>query len=198
MFQTEQFFATLLCSLKKRDGLILSDPMPDLSKRKLIQQGLREEPINDEALRVFLKRTLVSSQSMKCLQCGSASELKKVRAFVWGSDETWEIFLPICQSCASQERSAAARCENQFAEDGGSDGKGVTSPMNREKWEDLYWLAALEVDGEKMPERIAAAREAVRGRLLDLAQDSDHHAEREGMRRALRNLDVIQAESKEW
>ena len=70
--------------------------------------------------------------------------------------------------------------------------------MNSEKWEELYTLAALEGDGKKMPERIAAVREAIRGRLQDLAQSSDHHMERERMQTTMKNLDVIEAESKEW
>jgi hypothetical protein len=35
--------------------------------------------------------------------------------------------------------------------------------MNNEKWQQLYMLAATEVDGNKIPERIAAVREAIRG-----------------------------------
>ena len=70
--------------------------------------------------------------------------------------------------------------------------------MNSEKWEEVYALAALETDAERMPAQIATARRAIRGRLQDLEQDSDHHAERERMESALRNLDVIEAESKEW
>jgi hypothetical protein len=61
--------------------------------------------------------------------------------------------------------------------------------MNNEKWQQLYMLAATEVDGNKIPERIAAVREAIRGRLQDLEHSSDHHAERKQLKDSLIHLD---------
>ena len=35
--------------------------------------------------------------------------------------------------------------------------------MNNENWEEVYRLAVLEVNRQKMPERISAARDAIEG-----------------------------------
>ena len=70
--------------------------------------------------------------------------------------------------------------------------------MNNDKWQELYLLATMEVDGKKMPERIATVRKAIRGRLQDLAQSSDHHAEKQTMETTLKSLDTLEAESREW
>ena len=70
--------------------------------------------------------------------------------------------------------------------------------MNNDKWEELYLLAAIEVDGKKMPGRIATVRKAIRGRLRGLAQSSDHHGEKQKMETTLKNLDVLETESREW
>lgn len=70
--------------------------------------------------------------------------------------------------------------------------------MNSEKWEELYVLAAKESDGKKMRERVAAGREAIRGRLLDLEQSSDHHAERHRLETALGVLNVLEADAQKW
>lgn len=70
--------------------------------------------------------------------------------------------------------------------------------MNNEEWDEFYLLAAKETDRKKMPERIAAVRGAIRGRLQELAQSSDHHAERQKMETTLKNLDVLEAESQKW
>ena len=63
--------------------------------------------------------------------------------------------------------------------------------MNHENWEEAYRLAALEVDGWKMPERISAAREAMAERLREMQGDSDHHRERERIEGALRALKTL-------
>lgn len=70
--------------------------------------------------------------------------------------------------------------------------------MNSEKWEELYVLAAKEIAGKRMPERVAAVREAIRGRLQDLEQSSDHHAERRRLETALRALNVLEADAEKW
>lgn len=70
--------------------------------------------------------------------------------------------------------------------------------MNNEKWEESYMAATTEVTGKRMPDRIAAAREAIHARLQDLEQSSDHHAERERMIIILERLKVLESESQEW
>jgi hypothetical protein len=67
-----------------------------------------------------------------------------------------------------------------------------------ENWEDLYLQTALEVNGQKMKERIAATRQAIAGRLRDLEHDSDHHRERHKIESALNALTVLEAETRNW
>jgi predicted ATPase with chaperone activity len=69
---------------------------------------------------------------------------------------------------------------------------------SNEKWTELYRQAALEVDGQKMPERIMAVRQAIRGRLRDLESSTDHHAERHEIESALRALDGLETDSRKW
>ena len=68
----------------------------------------------------------------------------------------------------------------------------------RENWEDRYMQTILEVNGQKMPERITATRQAITGRLRDLKQDSDHHGERSRMEAALRALSELEGEVQDW
>jgi hypothetical protein len=68
-------------------------------------------------------------------------------------------------------------------------------PMNTE-WEVVYHCAVLEVDRQLIPERIVAARQAIRERLRALTGDPDHHAERKQLEDALRALAVLKAEAK--
>lgn len=70
--------------------------------------------------------------------------------------------------------------------------------MKKEKWEELYLQAAVEVDGKKMPERIGAVREAIQARLQELAASRDHHTERINLRGTLKRLDVLETESRRW
>ncbi len=72
------------------------------------------------------------------------------------------------------------------------------SPNINKPWVEEYLRAALEVDGQKMPERIVAAREAVVGRLKDLEGNSDHHAERHEMQTALDALTNLEDETRIW
>jgi hypothetical protein len=69
---------------------------------------------------------------------------------------------------------------------------------NRESWKEKYMRTVLEVTSQKMPERIAATRQAIAGRLQNLEQDSDHHAERQEIEKALRALSTLEEEVKEW
>ena len=66
------------------------------------------------------------------------------------------------------------------------------------KWNEAYIRAALEVDVQKMPDRIVSARDAVAGRLKDLEGDSDHHAERHEMQTALAALTCLEIETRIW
>lgn len=68
----------------------------------------------------------------------------------------------------------------------------------RERWEEAYLLAAKEVDGNKMPERVAAARQTIRTRLADLCHDSDHHQERRRLASAIERLMALEAEAADW
>jgi hypothetical protein len=65
-------------------------------------------------------------------------------------------------------------------------------------WEERYLQTILEVNGQKMPERIAATRAAIAGRLRDLERDSDHHAERHQIENALRALSQLEVETQQW
>ena len=73
---------------------------------------------------------------------------------------------------------------------------GCNMPKNN--WENLYLQTVLEVSGQKMPERIAATRKAITGRLRNLEHDSDHHTERHEMEKALTALKTLEAETRNW
>ena len=45
-------------------------------------------------------------------------------------------------------------------------------------WEEQYMRTLLEVNAQKMQERITATRQAIAGRLWDPEHDIDHHPER--------------------
>ena len=64
------------------------------------------------------------------------------------------------------------------------------------RWEDWYMQTILEVNGQKMPQRINATRQAIAGRLHDLEHDSDHHAERRKMQGAVNALSLFEAETR--
>jgi len=65
-------------------------------------------------------------------------------------------------------------------------------------WKERYMQTILEVNGQKMPERISATRRAIARRLRDLEHDSDHHAERHEIESALRALSMLEDEVKQW
>ena len=66
------------------------------------------------------------------------------------------------------------------------------------RWEDWYMQTILEVNGQKMPERINSTRRAIARRLLDLEHDSDHHAERQEIEKALRALSMLACDVQDW
>ena len=74
----------------------------------------------------------------------------------------------------------------------------IMSSIVIEKWVEAYLRAALEVDGQKMPDKIVAAREAVAARLKDLEGNIDHHAERHEMQSALDALTCLADETRIW
>ena len=61
-------------------------------------------------------------------------------------------------------------------------------------WFRVYKAALLELDPQKLPARIGAAKEKVRLRLEEIQGDSDHHAERQQIEDALNNLRVLEQE----
>ena len=79
----------------------------------------------------------------------------------------------------------------------------VTSPPSHhlamlasedKSWFEVYKAALLELDPQKLPERISAAKEKVRLRLEEIRGDSDHHAERQQIEDALNSLRVLERE----
>jgi hypothetical protein len=70
--------------------------------------------------------------------------------------------------------------------------------MLNNDWEELYLQTILETDAQKMLERAATARQAIAGRLRDLEGDSDHHTERHRMETALKALETLESESRNW
>jgi hypothetical protein len=71
-------------------------------------------------------------------------------------------------------------------------------PAENTSWEERYLQTILEVNGQKMAERISATRAAIAGRLHDLEDDSDHHAERHQIENALRALSQLEVEVQQW
>ena len=71
-------------------------------------------------------------------------------------------------------------------------------PAENTSWEERYLQTILEVNGQKMAERISATRAAIAGRLHDLEHDSDHHAERHQIENALRALSQIEVRVQQW
>jgi hypothetical protein len=61
-------------------------------------------------------------------------------------------------------------------------------------WFVVYKAALLELDSQKLPERIVAAKEAVHLRLKEIQGDTDHHAERQQIEDALNSLRTLERE----
>jgi hypothetical protein len=62
-------------------------------------------------------------------------------------------------------------------------------------WQTIYRAAVLETDPQKMPERIASAREAINNALIDAHYST---AERETLEDALRALVALENEARNW
>ena len=58
-------------------------------------------------------------------------------------------------------------------------------------WFELYSAAVLEVESDRLIERVDAAESAIHGRLRDLQYDSDHHEERQLIGDAQRTLSFL-------
>lgn len=61
-------------------------------------------------------------------------------------------------------------------------------------WFEVYKAAVLELDPQKLPNRIVAAKEAVQLRLKEIQGDTDHHAERQQIEDALNSLRILEQE----
>jgi len=69
---------------------------------------------------------------------------------------------------------------------------------SNESWAKRYLQTILEVNGQKMQERIAMTRQAIAGRLRDLEHDNDHHTERYQIENALKALSALEVEIQQW
>ncbi|HEX8816903.1 MAG TPA: hypothetical protein VF753_15505 [Terriglobales bacterium] len=63
--------------------------------------------------------------------------------------------------------------------------------IRHEEWLALYQQALLELDQQKLKERIAAAEKAISGRLQAITGTSNHHTERRAIEDALSSLRVL-------
>ena len=61
-------------------------------------------------------------------------------------------------------------------------------------WFEVYKAAMLELDLQKLPGRIVAAKEAVQLRLKEIQGDTDHRAERRQIEDALSSLRTLERE----
>jgi hypothetical protein len=62
------------------------------------------------------------------------------------------------------------------------------------EWQNQYQAALVELDREKLSERLAAAEAAIFNRLQTIARSSDHQAERQAIEDALAGLRVLTRE----
>jgi hypothetical protein len=70
--------------------------------------------------------------------------------------------------------------------------------MSDTNWEELYLLAALEVDSQKIQGRIDATRAAIAERLRHLEPASEHLKERQDVEKCLKAMELLEAETGEW
>jgi hypothetical protein len=59
------------------------------------------------------------------------------------------------------------------------------------EWQNEYAAALVELDREKLSERVAASEAAIFNRLQAISQSSDHQAERQAIEDALTALRVL-------
>jgi hypothetical protein len=72
--------------------------------------------------------------------------------------------------------------------------RGLAMFVEDNPWFQAYQAAMLELDPQKLPDRIVAAKEAVQLRLEEIQGDTDHHAERQQMEEALSSLRTLERE----
>jgi hypothetical protein len=65
-------------------------------------------------------------------------------------------------------------------------------PTEQKRWLTLYRAALLELDLQKMPERIVQASQELRKRARELQGSSGHYVERLEIEYAIRNLHVAE------
>jgi len=65
-------------------------------------------------------------------------------------------------------------------------------PNEQQRWLTLYKAALLELDPDKMPERIVLANKALQERSQELQGSSGHYGERLEIEYAIRNLHVAE------
>jgi hypothetical protein len=70
--------------------------------------------------------------------------------------------------------------------------------MNKLTWEGAYIQAALEVDKLKMGARVSEARKAILRQLEGSQHSAEHRPEKRRMEIALKNLDALERESRNW
>ena len=63
------------------------------------------------------------------------------------------------------------------------------------QWQNEYAAALVELDREKLPERVAASEAAIFNRLQTISQSSDHRAEHQAIDDALAALRVLKREN---
>ena len=63
------------------------------------------------------------------------------------------------------------------------------------EWQYEYRAALLELDTEKLRERVAAAETAIFNRLQAISHDPDHNAERQAIEDALASLRVLKRDN---
>ena len=63
------------------------------------------------------------------------------------------------------------------------------------EWQNEYQAALLELDSQKLAERVAATEAAIFNRLQAISQSSDHRAERQAIEDALGSLRVLKRDS---
>lgn len=66
--------------------------------------------------------------------------------------------------------------------------------MTLYKWQEPYQAALVELDAEKLKEKIVAAEAAIFTRFQELADDSDHSDERTNLEEARKALRILQTQ----
>jgi hypothetical protein len=75
--------------------------------------------------------------------------------------------------------------------------KSQPTPIRR--WEELYYLAVLETDWSKMPERIQSVEAAIADRLREFSLDhGGTQEENQAIVDALARLDVLRLDAARW